>query len=65
MLKEVFEAAWHDICSTNARFSTVRADVLRERLAATILKLAQEGERTSEVLRRRAILSLKALEGLN
>ena len=65
MLQEVFEAAWHDICSSNAVFSTIRADLLRERLAATIMELARNGQRNPEVLRRRAIVSLKALEHLN
>jgi hypothetical protein len=64
-LQEIFETAWHDICCSNTTLSAVRADLLRERLAATIMKLAHEGERSSEVLRRRAILSLKALEHLN
>jgi hypothetical protein len=65
LLQEVFEAAWHDICCSNAMFSAARTNLLRERLAATIMKLAHEGERSSEVLRRRALLSLKALEHLN
>ena len=65
ILQEVFQAAWHDICCSNTAFSAVRAQLLRERLAATIMKLAHEGERRPEVLRRRAILSLKASEHLN
>jgi hypothetical protein len=65
ILQHVFEAAWHDICSSNTVVSTIRAGLLRERLAATIVKLAQDGESSPEVLRRRAMMSLKALERLN
>lgn len=64
-LREVFDAAWHDLCSSNASFTHLRADVLRERLANTIMMLAATGERNPAVLRRRALLSLKAMEHLN
>src|SRR5215207_10084859 len=42
VLREVFEAAWHDICSSNASFAPIRADLLRERLAANIMTLAKD-----------------------
>jgi hypothetical protein len=65
LIKQAFEAAWHEVCSTNARFSSVRAIALRDRLAQTILHLAENGERNPVVLKCRAVMSLKALEALN
>ena len=65
LMKEAFEAAWHDVCSTNTSFSTVRATALRDRLAQTILHLAEKGERNPAVLKSRAVMSLRASEALN
>jgi hypothetical protein len=65
LMKEAFEASWHEVCSTNLPFSTVRAMVLRDRLAQIILHLAEKGERNPAVLKSRAVMSLRATQALN
>jgi hypothetical protein len=65
LIKDAFEAAWHEIRSSNAVFPAMRADALRDRLGQAILHLAEAGERNPEVLRSRAVMSLKATEGLD
>ena len=65
LIKEAFEAAWHEVCSANTPFPAVRATHLRDRLAQTILHMAEKGERNPTVLKRRAVMSLKALELLS
>jgi len=65
LIKDAFDAAWHEVCSTNAPFSTVRTSIIRDRLAHTILGLAEKGELNPIVLRRRALMSLRASEKLS
>jgi hypothetical protein len=65
LIKAAFEAGWHELCSTNAPIAAVRAGTLRNRLAQTILHLAENGERNPNVLKTRAIMSLRATEHLN
>ncbi len=65
LLKDAFEAGWHELCSTNPPIAAVRAAILRDRLARTILHLAEKGERDPGVLRTRAVMSLRATEHLN
>ena len=65
VIQDVFDAAWHDLSCANGFYTTVRADKVRDRLAVTIMRLAGQGETHPDVLKRRALLAVKAFEQLN
>jgi hypothetical protein len=65
LIKEAFEAAWHEICCTSSPFTAQRTLALRDRLAQTILHLAEKGERKPAVLKTRALMALRASERLS